>query len=815
MHYSLRQGIQPFYILAVFLTTITLTFGQNTVPPVPVTTPAEQAPVQQSPAQQLPTPAAPVNNSQAVDFYNQAKSAGMSDMDIERAALQRGYTLDDISAMRKRLQPASKDNTKNDPNRDKLDESRKSGADDDLDGEANNEKDSLSVNGAKTQSINRTFGASFFGATTTFEPNLRIATPRNYILGPDDEIVVDIYGNAVDNFRMKISPEGTVKMLNLAPVYVNGLTVEQANERIVARLRQAYSGLNRPGSGTYSTITLGNVRSIRVMITGEVVRPGTYTVSSLATAFNALYLSGGPNINGSYRNIDVVRNNKVIRTIDLYRFLIDADLRDNIALQDQDIILIRPYEVRVELLGEVKKKGIFEARKNETFKDMLKYAGGFTPEALSSLIQYQRNTGTNFVIGSIDSTQINTFQLKNGDIITVKRILEVVANQVEIRGAVTRPGAYPLEERTKTVKGLITTAQGIGQRAFLNRALLERASGDTQTGVIAINLRKLMSNEIPDIDLLPGDILTIKSVEELKEFTFLTINGAVINPGIYYYYKDITIPDLIFQAGGYTEGGIPYRIEVSRRVKSDTLDLPSNQNVRIFTVDIPDNLRMDSLAQKFVLYPSDIVFVRKSPRYENQKTVSIEGEVMYPGSYTIKNNFERISDLIPKIGGLKPEANLNSARFYRNNEQVAITISEILNNPSLPSNLLLQNGDNLVIPRKSEVVRIQGGVYNPSLVNFDPKFSFSDYISQAGGFAERVRRNRVYVSYPNGRTHRTKQFLFFRSYPKVAPGSVVTVPVKEPKVERQMTPGERLAIISLGSTLTIAIISLLNNLNRP
>jgi polysaccharide export outer membrane protein len=804
MHYHLIQRITPSFALFLLLLISTFTFAQDPAPttPTPVTPPAQQVPAQ-------PTPAAPVTNSQAVEFYNQAKSAGMSDMDIERAALQRGYTLDDISAMRKRLEQTSKDNTKNDPNRDEIDDSRQQSDEDDLDDELNNEKESLSVNRARQRRLNRTFGSSFFRASTTFEPNLRIATPRNYILGPDDELVVDIYGNAVDNFRMKISPEGTVKMLNLAPVYVNGLTVEQANERIVNRLRQAYSTLNRPGSGTYSTITLGNVRSIQVMITGEVVRPGTYTVSSLATAFNALYRSGGPNRNGSYRNIEVVRNNKVIRTIDLYRFLIDADLRDNIALRDQDIILIRPYDVRIELAGELKKTGIFESRKGETLKDVLKYAGGFTPEALTSLISYQRNTGTNFIIGSVDSTQLETFQPKNGDIFTVKRILEVIANQVEIRGAVTRPGAYPLDENTKTVKELIASAQGIGQRAFLNRAILERSSGDTQTGLISIDLRKLMNNESPDIDLLPGDILTIKSVEDLKEFTFLTVNGAVINPGVYYYYKDITIPDLIFQAGGYTEGGVPYRIEVSRRVKNDTTDLPANQNVRIFTVDIPDNLRMDSSAQKFILYPSDIVFVRKSPRYENQKTVSIEGEVMYPGRYTIKNNFERISDLIPKIGGLKPEANLNNARFYRNNEQVAITISEILNNTSLPANLLLQDGDRVVIPRKSEVVRIQGGVYNPSLVNFDPKFSFSDYISQAGGFSERVRKNRVYVSYPNGRTHRTKQFLFFKSYPKVEAGSVVTIPVKEPKNEQPMSRGERLAIISMFTTLSIALIRIL------
>jgi polysaccharide export outer membrane protein len=801
MHYHSfsKKYIKSIFPILLMIVSLPV-FAQNTVPQTAPTQPA--TPTQVDPSQ--------ISNKQAVEFYNQAKGAGMSDMDIERAALQRGYTLDDISAVRRRLQQTSKDNTQKDPNRDKIDDTREQDDKDELDDETNNERDSTTLGRARQGRLDRTFGSSFFGrSTVTFEPNLRIPTPKNYVLGPDDELVVDIYGNAVDNFRMKISPEGTVKMLNLAPVYVNGLTIEQASERIINRLRQAYSTLNRPGSGTYSTITLGNVRSIRVMVIGEAISPGSYTVSSLSTAFNALYVSGGPGGNGSYRNIEVIRNNKIIRKIDLYRFLVDGDLNDNISLQDQDIILIRPYDTRVEVEGELKKTGIFESKPGETLKDILKYAGGFTPEAYTQLIQYQRNTGNNFIIGSVDSTQVGTFAPKNGDIFTVKRILEVVANQVEIRGAVTRPGLYPLDERTKTVKELINIAQGIGQRAFLNRALLERSSGDTQTGLVAIDLRKLMNNEIPDIVLLPGDILTIKSVEDLKEFTYLSIDGAVINPGAYYYYKDITIADLIFQAGGYTEGGIPYRIEVSRRVKNDTTGLPDSQNVRIFTLNVSDNLILNEDDQKFTLSPYDIVLVRKSPRYEAQKTVTITGEVTYPGTYTIVNNFERISDLFPKVGGLKKEAYIQGARFYRNSELVALDLATIINKPNIPANLLLADGDTLYVPKKSEMIRIQGGVYNPSVMNFDKNFDFREYISQAGGFTEMARKSRAFVSYPNGRTHRTTRFLFFRSYPQVEPGSVITIPMKEPKNEQPMSRGERLALISLFSTLAITLIRFL------
>nr|WP_295931003.1 SLBB domain-containing protein [uncultured Dyadobacter sp.] len=800
MHYlfSVKKYIQRIFLVLIVFANIQV-FGQNSTPQLPTQT--------TDPAQPKIDPSQ-ISNQQAVDFYNQAKSSGMSDMDIERAALQRGYTLDQISAMRKRLLQQKPDQRQaNDPNRDRIDETRDQDDQDALDDESNNEKDSTNSRRSRSERLSRTFGSAFFAtASSTFEPNLRIATPRNYILGPEDEIVVDIYGNAVDNFKMKISPEGTVKMLNLAPVYVNGLTIEQASERINGRLRQAYSNLNRPGSGTYSSITLGNVRSIRVMITGEAARPGTYTVSSLATAFNALSISGGPSLNGSYRNIEVIRNNKIIRKIDLYRFLVDADLKDNIALQDQDIILIRPFESRIELNGEVKRPGIFEAKQGEGLGSIIRYAGGFTPEAYTKTFTYQRNTGTNYVIGSLDSSQVESFAPRNGDVFNVRKILEIVSNQIEVRGAVTLPGAYALEEKCNTVLKLIQTAQGLSPRAFLNRAILERSSGDTQTGIVAIDLRKLVNHEIEDIPLIAGDILTIKSVEDLKEFTFLSISGSIINPGNYYYYKDITIADLIFQAGGYTEGGIPYRIEVSRRVKNDTIDLPSSQNVRIFTIDVADNLVLNPDDQKFKLQPQDIVIVRKSPRYEAQKAVTILGEVRYPGSYTIINNFERISDVFEKVGGLKPEAYLAGARFYRESELIAIDLAAIVDKPSQTSNLLLLNGDTLIIPRKSETVRIQGGVHNPSVMNFDPRFNYGDYISQAGGYTENSIKKRAYVSYPNGRTHRARSFLFFKSFPKVEPGSIVTIPLKQEINQPPMSRGEKLALISLFSTLAIALI---------
>ncbi|MDQ6481880.1 SLBB domain-containing protein [Dyadobacter sp. LHD-138] len=746
-----------------------------------------------------------ISSEQAVEFYKKAKASGLSDMDIEQAALQKGYTLDQISAMRNRLQQAQT-SSPTQPNRSTTDESRRKIADSTY---VKTKPVSILPKG---DSVKQIFGSSFFAnAAMSFEPNLRIATPRNYILGPDDELVVDIYGNSVDNFKLKVSPEGTVKMLNLAPVQVSGLTIEQASERIINRLRTAYSTLNRPGGGTYSTITLGDVRSIQVMITGEVTRPGSYTLSSLATAFNALYQSGGPNSNGSYRNIEIIRNGKMIRTVDLYGFLVDANLKDNIALQDQDIILIRPYEKRIELSGEIKHPGLFEIKQGETFKDAIRYAGGYTPNAYSASIQFRRNTGKELKVGSIQESEISTLIPENGDNYKIGKILDRIENRVVIDGGVYRDGEYPIDEHTNTVKKLIKKAEGLREDAFLNRAVIERLDETLRPQIIAFDLGKLMRGEIDDIPLKREDRLVLKTIDELKEGYLITVSGSVINPGTIDYHNGLTVADAIFKSGGYTEGGIPYRIEISRRIKNDTTGIPSSQNVRIFSLDVDENLKLNGEDQKFKLAPFDIIYVRKSPRYEVQKAVTILGEVMYPGTYTILTNFERITDLIPKAGGMKAEAYLKGTRFYRNKELVAVDLKAILEKPSLSSNLLLQNGDSLRIPTKSETVRITGGVQNPSTVNFDPNFSFRDYISQAGGYGENAWKSRIYVSYPNGRTFRSKKFLVFTSRPKIEPGSVITIPVEEKKADRQTSPGERIAIISLITTVTISLISILNN----
>ena len=836
---------------------------------------------------QTPNPSQ-MSNSQLLRYYQQAKASGMTDMEIEQAAMARGFTVDDIAKLRQRVEGAQTQGGNRVGGRDTLgvtrdriqsrptqsptqNQSRYGNENLDSNDPMNQDQYGNLTQGNQnlrrdnnqprlTETQKRIFGAPIFqNAYLDFAPDLRLATPKNYILGPDDELIVDIYGNSVDNFRLKVSPEGTVKMLNLAPVYVSGLTIEAASERIVSRLRQAFSSLNRPGSGTSANITLGNIRTINVLVTGDVARPGSYSVSSLSTAFNALYTSGGPTENGSFRKIEVIRNNNVVAKIDLYEFIVDANMKNDIGLQDRDIIMVYPYQARVELIGEVKREGIFEASSSDTFADLIRYAGGYTSKAYTATIRYERNTGKELKIGLINADQVATFVPKDGDLYEIGQILNRYENSVSIEGSVYRPGFYAIEEGSRTVKELIKKAEGLKEDAFVNRALIKRNNEFLEAEVLSFDLSKLVRGEIADIPLRRGDKLVIKSVTELKASETVSIQGAINQGNTFPYAQGMTVSDLIYLAGGYSEGATPYRIEVARRVKNDSVLTDISQTTQILTFDVDRELQILPETRRFQLMPFDIVFVRKAPSYEEQKTLILDGEVMYPGRYAILSNNERISDIIQRAGGLRPSAYLAGARLTRqisriqqqdselleglsNNplmsresagvqspasvstsqmkadslkarkpidrQLVGLDLVSILNNPAQPANILVQDGDSVLIPRQVETVRIIGEVLNPSLVNYDPKYSFNDYISQAGGYTDNARKRKVFVSYANGRVDRSKRFLFFIDRPTIKPGTTINVPQRLTKPENTTTPAERIAIISLISTLIFTAIRL-------
>ena len=743
-----------------------------------------------------------LSDDQVEAFYRRAQSSGMSEMQIEQAALAQGFTLSDITLMRQRLSKIQTNGTKNTKNTEVLDSvvtpRRQMGS-------VLSVKPETPINQPKT-TISKIFGASLFNTPSlSFEPNLRIATPKNYQLGPDDELLVEVFGNASNTYRLKVSPEGTVKIPDLAPVYVSGLSIEDAREKIVARLRQIYGGLNAGGSS--ATINLGNIRSIKVTVTGEATRPGTYTVSSLATAFNALYLCGGPNENGTYRNIRVMRNNKLVRTIDLYEFLLRADQADNVILQDQDIIQIPFYNTRVELSGEVKRPAIYEITENEALQSVLTTAGGYTGNAYRALLTLRRTTDKDRQIINVSQADFATFKPQNGDFYTVNKVLERFQNRVQVVGAVFRPGEYALDEKLGTLKQLIEKAEGLREDAFRQRAMIHRENDNLEPEVLAVDLEKVLTGQTPDVVLKRQDSVVVSSFKELRQAYFVTIIGEINRPGDAKFEQNMTVSDLITQAGGFTEGAIGARIEIARRIKEGNTTTNDNYTVQIIPLKIDRKLSLNANDALFTLQPFDIVYVRKSPRYEPQRGVIIAGEVPYPGGYSIVNNSERINSLIERAGGIKPNGYLPGTVLRRNGERVAIDIQSILGNPAVEGNILLENGDSLFVPERSEIVRVVGAVLNPSAVNYSKQSSFQEYLSQAGGFGDRARKRSVYVTYANGYTDRTRKFLFFNIYPRIAPGAVITVPYKPDNKDRSDLTGP--VLLSFFSTILIATVTLL------
>ncbi len=741
-----------------------------------------------------------VSSAQALQFYKEAKAKGMSDAEIEKLALANGLAPADLLRLKQEMAADLGNQVVDDHVREIS--SLREVAPVTAKTELETAKDTLPES-------KQLFGQAFFSrGEISFEPNLQIPTPINYIVGPGDEILVDISGNAVNSYKLRVSPEGTVNLANFPPFYVSGLTIEEAQKRIISRLKTAYSG-----PGIHTNITLGKIRSITITVTGEVRNPGSYTVPSLATAFHALYVSGGPTAKGTMREIEIIRNNKPVRKIDFYKFLISGDVSDNIMLNDQDIIFVRPSKSLVSVQGEVKSPGVFEALEHESLEKAISFAGGFTSDAYSHTISYQRNTGKEYQLGQVPRDGYGSFQVKDGDKYTVGKILNRFVNRVTVKGAVYREGEYPISEQLQTVSDLIKTAEGVTENAFLNRALLYRLSDLLEPVVIPIDLKKLFRSEAEDIRLRRDDVLEIKTIQELKEEGVVSVFGEVSLPGEYVFRQGMTIGDLVFEAGGYTFGAVPFRIEVSRRIKSDTTDLPASQNVKIFHLNLADNLELTSEERKFSLEPFDHVFIRKSPRYETQKIFTVLGQVNYPGNYTVRQSVERISDAITRAGGLKESAYLKAAQFRRRGAPIALDLNSILQKPDQPANLLLQQGDSLLIPEKQETVAIIGAVLNPSVVNYDKGYNIKDYLVQAGGFVDNANRKNLFVTHANGITDRTRRFLFFRSYPKVEPGSQIMVPLKEADLNKQpWSRGERVMLISSLTTVGVTLVRVMQEI---
>ena len=686
------------------------------------------------------------------------------------------------------------------------------------------------------------FGMKLFrNEKITFQPALNIPTPIDYQLGYGDELIIDIWGVSEMTYSEILSPDGSILIPGIGPIYLSGLTVDDAHKKLRKELSKIYAGLSGNNPNVFLTVSIGNIRSIHVNLVGEVFVPGTYTLPSMATAFNALYASGGPTISGSLRNIKLIRNNKAIATIDFYQFLLDGTMEGNIRLQDQDVIFIEPYSDRVEIEGEIKRPGLYEMKKGESLAELLKFSGGFTGKAYKKSITTIRNTDRENQIRDTKEDKFGEFQLQNGDYVKVDSILSRYENRVEITGAVFRPGSYSLEEGM-TLVDLLQKAEGLREDAFPNRGVLYRQKEDMSMEVIAFDRSSLASEE-SSIELHKEDLVVIPSIFDLREEYTIEIMGEVRKPGKYPFIINSGIEDLIIQAGGLLESASMSNLEIARRVKNPNSLISTNKVADIYQFSISPGLRISPEASNFKLEPFDMIFVRSSPGYQTQKLIIVEGEVNFPGDYSLSEKDERISTIVVRSGGLTSYAYPQGARLIRKLPEederksevienlaimakdtlalektrktetaIGINLHRILENPGSKYDIFVEEGDKLIIPKQLQTVNLQGGVLYSTTVRYDERMRFSNYISRAGGFTENARKSNSYIIYPNGSVDKTKSFFFIKSFPKVEPGSEIYVPLKDER--RKLSTAESIGIFSAAASMSLVVVTLINALTR-
>ena len=495
------------------------------------------------------------------------------------------------------------------------------------------------------------FGHNIFdNPNLTFEPSMNIATPLNYRLGPGDEVIIDVWGASETTIRQTISPEGSILVSNLGPVYLSGKTVEEANEYLKQEFARIYSGVSGNLPSTQVKLALGEIRSIQVNVMGEVTAPGTYTLSAFASVFHALYHAGGVNDIGTLRAIKVVRGENVIATLDVYDYIMQGKIKDDIRLQDGDVILVSPYQSLVHITGKVKRPMFYELKSEETMHDLLNYAGNFTGDAYKKAVRVIRKSGREQQIYNVDDTDYTIFKMDDGDEVSVDSVLQRFENRVEIRGAVYREGLYQINDEISTVKQLIKKAEGIRGDAFLNRAIIDREHEDLTHEIISVDIKGVLNGTSADIPLQKNDVLYIPSIHDLQEERTLTIHGEVANPGTYLYSDNMSIEDLVLQAGGLLEAAATTKVEVARRVKSPRSAEFSTTIGQTFVFDLKDGLLIGQGSENFHLAPFDEIYIRKSPAYHPQQNVTVEGEVLFSGSYALSKKNERLSDLVKKAG---------------------------------------------------------------------------------------------------------------------------------------------------------------------
>ena len=677
--------------------------------------------------------------------------------------------------------------------------------------------------------VKRVFGRDIFNnKKLTFEPNMNIATPRNYRLGPGDAVIIDIYGASQKTLETTVSPDGEVTIEGFGPVQVSGLTVAQANARLRSTLGSRYQS-------SKIKLTVGQTKTIMVNVMGEVRMPGTYTLSAFATVFNALYMAGGPNDLGTLRNIKVFRNNRLIAMVDVYDYILNGKA-SNIHLTDNDVIVVGPYDCLVGINGKVKRPMYYEMKKSESVGTLLKYAGGFTGDAYTKAVRVIRKTGREYSVYNVGEFDMSSFRIADGDSVSVDSILDRYENMVEVKGAVFRPGKYQVGGDITSVRSLIEHAEGCTEQAFTAHAVMHRMKADRTLEVIPVDIDGIMQGRVADVPLQKNDVLFVPTKQALMEQQTLTIHGEVHYPGIYQYAANETIEDLILQAGGLNDQASTVKVDVARRIRDPKALTTDSIISQTYTLALKDGFVIDG-QPGFRLMPYDEVYVRRSPGFATPQNVYVEGQVMFAGTYTLARKNERISDVIRKAGGVTDLAYVSGARLLRRTSEaerakmravtrilaaqgansdsinvallqladtypVGIELGEALKHPGGDADLVLREGDQLIIPEYNGTVKISGDVMFPNTVAYEKGKRFSYYIDQAGGFGQRAKKSRTIIVYMNGTVGRVAHNA------KVRPGCEIVVPSKPRRNPAAI--GQWLGIGSSVASLATMIASLAN-----
>ena len=796
---------------------------------------------------------AQMSDSQIMDYIARETKAGTSQSQIVTKLVQRGVKIDQIRRLRNqydsqiksrgmarvadRAVSTAESSMRSNNGEAKQVTTAKQGTTGEVTTDASERHDAVERDVQATQEVageaegKKVFGRDIFNQRMlSFEPNMNIATPQNYVLGPGDQVIVDIYGASQKTLQLTVSPEGTITVPDYGPIQISGMSVSAANAKIRRSLGSRYRS-------SQVKLTVGQTRTILVNVMGEVRTPGTYTLSAFATVFHALYMAGGINELGTLRNIKVFREGRLVTVVDIYEYILNGRLAGNIRLQENDVIQVGAYDCLVGITGNVKRPMFYEMRKNESVGTLIKYAGGFTGDAYKKSVRLVRQTGEKYAVYNVGEFDMNTFKVDDGDAVTIDGILNRYENMVEIKGAVFRPGMYQLGQGTTSVRSLIQQAEGVTEDAFTAHAILHRLKPDRTLQVIPVDVNGILAGTSADIPLQNEDVLFIPTQADRVAERTMTIGGEVISPGVYQFAENTTIEDLIMQAGGLTDAASMAKVDVSRRIIDPKATTTSKEIAKTYSFSLKDGFVIDG-TPGFKLEPYDVVQVRRSPGFQTPRMITVSGEVLFEGDFAMASKNQRLSDAIRMAGGVSQDAYVRGAHLERRlnkderdrrdflmqqlakqaggNDSVRISqlilsdtysvgihLDEALANPGSDADIQLREGDRIVVPEFNGTVTISGNVMFPNTVAYQKGKNYKWYVNQAGGFGNRAKKSATWIVYQNGTMSKVGRGV------KIEPGCEIIVPTKKSNpMGLAQWLGIGSSLTSVGA-MTAAIISLL------